>query len=64
MVSRNVLNACPTCRRRPGLFGYAVYRCETCGRLCCENCVMRGLFGTVCPNCGRRSRFTRVGYTR
>jgi hypothetical protein len=64
MSSRRIFPTCPTCRRRPGFFGYAVYRCQVCGELCCESCMLKGLLAVACPHCGARSKFKKVGYTR
>jgi hypothetical protein len=64
MVSRNIIRTCPNCRRRPGVFGYAVYRCQVCGGWCCERCALQSLFAVACPHCGRRSTLKHVAYTR
>ena len=64
MVSRKILRTCHNCQRRPGFFGYIVYRCKACHRFCCDHCVVRGLFAIACPHCGSRWDLEQVGYTR
>ena len=64
MSGRRIFRICTTCRRRPGIFGYAVYRCHTCHSLCCERCIVKGVFHLYCPHCRNATSFKQVGYTR
>lgn len=64
MSARKIFSSCPSCRRRPGFFGYAVYRCQTCGKYCCDKCMYKGLLAVACPHCGKHSNLKQVGYTR
>jgi hypothetical protein len=64
MSTRIIYSTCPSCHRRPGFFGYAVYRCPHCRKHYCDRCVRKGIFALRCPHCGTPSEGKAVGYTR
>lgn len=55
---------CPNCHAGGWFHNVNIYRCHSCGRRCCDDC-MTGAWNKYCPNCTAQINETRdhYGYT-